>query len=297
MNNYKCDNTDCNHLFTDDTPNYCPKCFMDSFSIISKKSSLIVLFFNDKILLKNILFAFLTLFLFCFLTLKFLDLYTLHNKFIKVPDFSKFHVSKLDSIAKENNLRFVIIDSIADPNKMKGIVVSQDPFPLTDVKKNRRIYLTITESETRIVNFPDIYDLTLRQALRKLDNSGLLIGKLEYKSDIAINKILDFNVNGIKLVIGQEILKGTIVNLVLGKGLSQEDVLVPNLIGLDRIAANIIIKLTSLNIGEEIYLPECLDSSNAIIYKQIPAFENDNKLKLGSRIDLFYDKPSTNNNN
>ena len=40
--------------------------------------------------------------------------------------------------------------------------------------------------------FPDVYDLTLRQALRKIEIIGLTVGKLEYKSDIATNKILDF---------------------------------------------------------------------------------------------------------
>lgn len=245
-------------------------------------------YFNEKLLLKNLVFSSLVLLFLFFLTLKFLDIYTLHNKFVKVPDFTQIHISKLDSIASSNDLRFIIIDSVSDPNRHKGIVISQDPIANTNVKKNRRIYLTVTESETRVVKFPDIYDLTLRQALRKIDNSGLIVGKLSYKADIAINKILDFNVNGIKIKVGQDILKGTIIDLVLGKGLSKEDVLVPDLIGLDRVSANIIIKLTSLNIGEEIYASSCTDSLNAIIYKQLPSYENNNKLQLGSRIDLFY---------
>ena len=246
-------------------------------------------YFNNNLLLKNFVFSFFTLLILFFFILKFLDIYTLHDKYIKVPNFSQIHISKIDSIASSNDLRFVIIDSVSDPNRQKGIVISQDPIPNTNVKKNRRVYLTVTESETRVVKFPDVYDLTLRQALRKIDNSGLLVGKLSYRADIATNKILDFNVNGIKIKVGQDILKGTIIDLVLGKGLSKEDVLVPDLIGLDRIAANIIIKLTSLNIGEEIYKSSCSDSSNAVIYKQLPTSDNNNKLQLGSRIDLFYD--------
>ena len=242
---------------------------------------------DNKILFKNAFYALLTLPLLFFLYLKFLDIYTLHNKHILVPDYSNFHISQLDSISNENNIRYIIIDSVSDLEKPKGIVLNQIPKPNTKVKKKRRIYLTITETNTSVVKFPDVYDLTLRQALRQIELTGLLVGKLEYKSDIATNKILDFNVNGISIFEGQEILKGTTVNLVVGKGLSEEYVFVPDLIGLSRVEAHIVLKTSSLNIGSEFYDENCEDSTLAIIYKQTPSFENDNELKLGSTIDLF----------
>ena len=49
-----------------------------------------------------------------------------------------------------------------------------------------------------------------------------------------ILEFLDFNVNGISIFAGQEILKGTVVNLVVGRGLSEEYVVVPDLIGLNQ---------------------------------------------------------------
>ena len=117
------------------------------------------------------------------------------------------------------------------------------------------------------------------------------VGKLEYKSDIATNKILDFNVNGISIFAGQEILKGTIVNLVVGRGLSEKYVFVPDLIGLSRVEAHIVLKSSSLNIGTELYDDDCSDTLSAIIYKQIPPFENQNELKLGSTIDIYFQDP------
>ena len=47
------------------------------------------------------------------------------------------------------------------------------------------------------MSFPDIFDLTLRQAVSKLEKNGLQVGTLEYRPDIATNKVLDFKVNGI----------------------------------------------------------------------------------------------------
>ena len=83
---------------------------------------------------------------------------------------------------------------------------------------------------------------------------------------------------------------GAIVDLVIGKGLSKKSVLVPNLIGLTRSEANIVLKSTSLNIGSEIFERPVSDSSSAVVYKQFPIGNDDNTLNIGSVIDLFFQK-------
>ena len=93
----------------------------------------------------------------------------------------------------------------------------------------------------------------------------------------------NYNVNGVKVEPGQEIYEGTIVDLVVGKGLSRDYIIVPNLLGLNRIEANIILKSTSLNVGTELFNTDVQDSSLAIIYKQRPLAGNNRKL---SRIRL-----------
>ena len=245
--------------------------------------------FKDKILYKNLALALFTLVLLFVGWLKYLNYYTLHDNFIKVPNFNNIQIAKLDSIAEANNIRYVIIDSIFDRSKVKGIVVNQDPEPLTNVKRNRRIYLTINSLQSRKVAFPDIYDLSLRQAISKLEKNGLEVGELKYRADIATNKVLDYKINGIKVELGQELYIGTVVDLVVGKGLSKQSVVVPNLIGLTRMEANIILKSTSLNIGAEVFNFSVKDSTSAIIYKQFPIGDA-NTLYIGSAIDLFFEK-------
>ena len=106
---------------------------------------------KDKKLYKHFLLAIITL-VFLFLGwLKYLDYYTMHDKYIKVPDFNSILITKLDSIVEANNIRYEIIDSIFDRSRVKGIVVNQAPEPFTDVKKNRKIYLTINSLQTRKV--------------------------------------------------------------------------------------------------------------------------------------------------
>jgi len=244
--------------------------------------------FKDKSFYKHTLLALITLVLLFFGWLKYLDYYTLHDKYILVPDFNNLPISALDSIVEANDIRYLIIDSIFDRSKEKGIVVRQDPSPLTYVKRNRKIYLIINYLQSRKVEFPDIYDLSLRQAIRKLNKKGLEVGTLEYRDDIATNKVLDYKINGMKIEMGQELYYGTIVDLVIGKGLSKQSVIVPNLVGLTRLEANIVLKSTSLNIGTEIYKHSVIDSSFAVIYKQFPVGNNNNTLNIGSAIDLFF---------
>jgi len=247
---------------------------------------------KDKRLYRNIVFAGITLILLFLLWLKYLDFYTNHDDFINVPDFNEIHISSLDSIVEANNLRYEIIDSIFDKSKQKGVVVDQDPLANMGVKESRKIYFTINSLQSRKVKFPDIYDLTLRQAVRKLNKNGLEVGELKYKSDIATNKVLDFKVNGIKVEAGQELYHGAIIDLIVGKGLSNEKVIIPNLIGLSRVEANTVLKSTSLNIGFEHFKNDVLDSNTAVIYKQYPVLNDEDKINIGASIDLYFESQS-----
>tara|TARA_B100001758_G_C18414304_1_gene618240 strand:+ start:3411 stop:4181 length:771 start_codon:yes stop_codon:yes gene_type:complete len=243
---------------------------------------------KNKVFYKHFFFSATSLLFLFLLWLKYLDFYTGHDDVIKVPNFNGVDIAKLDSLVDSYALRYQIIDSIFDQSRAKGVVVNQNPLAGTDVKKHRRIYLTINSLQTRKVVLPDIFDLTLRQAVVKLQKSGLEPGKLEYKSDIATNKVLAFKVNGMPIDIGQELYYGTIVDLVVGQGLSDEKVIVPNLIGLSRIEANIILKSTSLNIGLEYFNKEVIDSNSAVIYKQFPKALDNKKISIGSVMDLYF---------
>ena len=220
--------------------------------------------------------------------LKYLDFYTDHNDAILVPSFKGFHVLELDSLTESNLLRYAVIDSVFDSSIPKGIVVNQDPLENTYVKKNRKIYLTINSLQARKVTFPDVFDLTLRQAVSKLEHYGFVIGNLEYKPDIATNKILAFKVNGIAIDIGQELYYGTSVDLVVGQGLSAEKILIPNLIGYSRDEANRIVKSMSLNIGLQYFNESVSDSDAAVVYRQYPDFVDGKKINIGSSIDLYF---------
>ena len=83
----------------------------------SDKKSSFLSFIKGKPLIKHLLLSVITLILLFFFWLQFLNIYTLHDDYIKVPDYTNVSVEKIDSITLANKLRIVIIDSIFDRNR------------------------------------------------------------------------------------------------------------------------------------------------------------------------------------
>ena len=204
-----------------------------------------------------------------------------------MPDFYGVHIQDLDSVCQELYLRYIIIDSVFNKKEEKGIVLEQDPRAGTNVKENRRIYFTINALQNKVITFPYITDLSLRQTVRKLESLGLVVGELEYKPDLAKNVVLNQKINGIQIKEGQELFLGTIVDLVIGSGLSDKTTSIPNLLGLNLQKAQTEIKVASLNLGAVIFDEGIIDSTNAMVYKQNPELNEKIKVKLGTSIDIY----------
>ena len=243
--------------------------------------------FKNRVLYKQIIFAFCAMFLCFFLWLKYIDIYTHHDEHIVLPDFYGVHIQDLDSVCQELDLRYIIIDSVFNKKEEKGIILEQDPRVGTNVKENRRIYFTINALQNKVITFPYITDLSLRQTVRKLESLGLVVGELEYKLDLAKNVVLNQKVNGIQIKEGQELFLGTIVDLVIGSGLSDKTTSIPNLLGLNLQKAQTEIKVASLNLGAVIFDEGIIDSTNAMVYKQNPKLNEKIKVKLGTSIDIY----------
>tara|TARA_B110000196_G_C21134806_1_gene660457 strand:+ start:1460 stop:2239 length:780 start_codon:yes stop_codon:yes gene_type:complete len=243
--------------------------------------------FKNRVFYKQLVYAIFAMLLCFFLWLRYIDFYTLHDEYIVLPDFYGVHINDLDSICQELDLRYVIIDSVFNKKVEKGTILEQDPIVGTKVKENRRVYFTINALKNKIVTFPYITDLSLRQAVRKLENFGLVVGNLEYKPDLARNVVLSQKVNGIKIKAGQELFVGTAVDLVIGSGLSDKTTTIPNLMGLTMQKAQTEIKVASLNLGAVIFDEGISDSSAAMVYRQNPKVNEKRKVKLGTSIDIY----------
>ena len=247
-------------------------------------------FILSKLFLKNLVFATIIAVGGVMLLLIWMNFYTRHGQARPVPDFVGLTMEQTTKLAKKSRLRFQIIDSIYTTTVPRGCIAEQNPKPGFKVKKWRNIVLTINAFHPEMVAMPNLLNLPLRQATALIESSGLEVGQLKYKPDLSVNFVIEQQYKGRNIHEGDSIQKESVVDLILGKGLSNQRTSVPYLLGLKLEPAKDKILVSSLNLATFIYdntIVNGTDSLNAFVYKQSPEFKNDATLKLGDGIYLW----------
>jgi beta-lactam-binding protein with PASTA domain len=219
-----------------------------------------------------------------------MNFYTRHGQARPVPDFVGLTMEQTTKLAKKSKLRFQVIDSIYTTTVPRGCIAEQNPKPGFKVKKWRNIVLTINAFHPEMVAMPNLVNLPKRQALLLIESSGLEIGLLKYKPDLSIDVVIDQQYNGTNIHEGDSLQKGSVIDLILGKGLSNQRTSIPYLLGMKLDPAKNKILASSLNLGTFVYdntIKKGSDTINAIVYKQNPEFKNNATLQLGSAIYLW----------
>ena len=253
-------------------------------------------FIKSKVFLKNLGSAVLIVVGVVMLLLIWMNFYTRHGQARPVPDFTGHTMKQTDSLAKKNRLRYQVIDSVYTTFVPRGCVAEQNPKPGFKVKKWRNIVLIINAFNPEMVAMPNLVDLPIRQAIALVESSGLEMGQLRYKPDLSIDIVLEQVYNGKKVAENDSLQKGSVIDLVLGKGLSNQRTIIPDLIGMNLEPAKNKIFVSSLNLGTYIYDNTIIngkDTLNAFVYKQNPVYNDDARLQLGSDIYLWLTVDST----
>ncbi len=244
-------------------------------------------FFKSRIFWINLLVAVL-LFAGSFAYIyKWLDSYTHHGQTITVPDLTGMTPARVKDFLGGRQLRFEVIDSVYSALKLKGTVVEQSPDAGSKVKENRTIYLTVNAMLPPQVKMPNLVDVSYRQAAAVLQTYGLKVGGLVYKPDMAKNAVLKQVYRGREIKPGAEIPKGAVIDLILGSGLGDTQVEVPELVNLTYEEALSLLKSASLNKGAVIADETVKDTASAVVWKQIPPPSKKNLLNQGESVDLF----------
>jgi eukaryotic-like serine/threonine-protein kinase len=247
-------------------------------------------FILSKVFLKNLGIAIIIVVGVVMMLLIWMNFYTRHGQARPVPDFVGLTMEQTAKLAKKTRLRYQVIDSIYTTIVPRGCVAEQNPKPGFKVKKWRNVILTINAFHPEMVAMPDLVDLPKRQAILLIESSGLEIGLLKYKPDLSIDVVIDQLYNGKKIAEGDSLQKGSVIDLVLGKGLSNQRTPVPDLLRMHLDPAKNKILVSSLNLGTYVYdntIVNEADTLNAFVYKQNPEFRDDASLQLGSAIYLW----------
>lgn len=144
---------------------------------------------------------------------------TAHNQYVIVPDLEGFSISDIQVLEDQVDFRFAVLDSTKfNPQYPPLSVIEHVPSAGAEVKKDRKIYLTLNPSGYRKLRVPNVVQVTRRNAETKLTAVGFELGEITYRNNIGKNMVLEMRYKGQKIEAGRLLPKTSKIDLVLGNG-------------------------------------------------------------------------------
>lgn len=222
-----------------------------------------------------------------YLTLEFLKVYTRHGEFVIVPNMVGKTIEECrDNDSIRGNVKLIISDSSYNEKFEAGLILRQIPEANSEVKKKRKVYLTINMAGPQRKAVPVVTDLSFRQAEASLTSAGFFVGEIVYIPSQYKGLVLHQKVGKKEVAANDTLPIGTRIDLYVGSGASSSLIKVPNLMGLTLSEAQEVLKGALLNEGAKIYdesVIGTLDTANAHVWKYKPA-EN---VERGAFIDIY----------
>lgn len=216
---------------------------MNSFNSSLKKIGINLLIISGLTALLG--FAFLKVYL---------PFYTHHGETVTVPDLSGYEYEEAKELLENSGLQYeVSIDSGFSADQPALAILKQLPEPSAQVKTGRKIYLTLNAKNAPLIKMPNLVNLQLKNVQEILSNIGLLRGDIVYVPDIGINVVLEQRYRGVSVREGFEIPKGATIDLVVGDGMGNQLLFVPDLNGMEEEEAEFLILGSGLRVGNKNY--------------------------------------------
>ncbi|MDW7694124.1 PASTA domain-containing protein [Flammeovirgaceae bacterium SG7u.111] len=221
----------------------------------------------------------------------FLPSYTNHGLTVTVPDLRGLSVEEAASALEAKELRYEVTDSVFSPEYKPNQIVAHYPEDNVQVKPSRKIFITLNMSNVPTVQLPDVIDASIKEARLTIENLGFEIGDIEYVPDLATNAVLSIRIDEKEykkedLEEGLELPKGTKIGLSVGNGLGNDELVVPNLMGMPLEEAEQYLLGMELGVGHIEYVDTATVDLGTII-KQFPESNRGAVVKVGSIIDLW----------
>lgn len=220
-----------------------------------------------------------------------LKVVTMHNREIRVPDFSNMTVGEARTAALAHNVRIDVTDSVYIKRMARGTVFRQVPAAGERVKKGRRIALTINSVLPKRITMPNLVGYSMRQAKAELASRGLNLGRLIYVQDIATNNVLQQIYHNMEIKPGTPIESGEYIDLVVGLSNLDNRTYIPALYGSKYLSAIDAVHNNSLNIKSISFdntVKTYNDTLNAMVYRQIPDTSSVSPQVMGSEMSLYF---------
>jgi beta-lactam-binding protein with PASTA domain len=245
---------------------------------------------NKKPLWINLLVAIGISLLALLLFFQTLEFWTHHGEYLKVPDVKgKNYLEAVASLEKDG-FDVVVQDSVFYDTLAPQVIVKQFPDPDATVKVNRTIYLTINRAIAPVIDMPNLVGMSFRNAELELRSRGLKLGDTSYVPDIAKNAVKEQLVGTEPVKPGTKIAMGSSISLVLGAGIGNEDMPVPDLFGLPYPEALTLVEAGGMSFSVVLLDPDLKDTTAGYVYWQNPPRLDEerriNRIRPGQMMDI-----------
>ena len=188
---------------------------------------------------------------------------------------------------------FIVIDSVYPKDLQPGSIYQQDPQPGATIKRGRNVYIIIVAITPEKTTMPNLKGISLREAIGRLESSGLDVDYLDYVSYNYKNNIVEQCFQGEPIPEGTELVKRSkiVIKVGLGQDKASTNIKVPNLIGKPASDTKRTLNLLGLNLGKEVY--EDNDSIQYQCVKRMTPGPSSEAVKLGTYIDVWYHSSRT----
>lgn len=241
----------------------------------------------------NLLAALILAALLIFGILQLLGAITKHGEFLKVPSVLNKKTPEAIRLLEEKGFDVVITDSVYVDSAAMGIVLKQIPDPNSTVKINRTILLVVNRVTLPLVDVPSLQGKSLNYAIELLKRSHLELGDTTYKPDFMMGSVLEQTYHGAPVSSGAKLQWGSKIDLVIGGGLADLRIPVPELTGITYAEAKQILDANGISIGALITNGIITDTLGAYVFRQNPPrFNNDEDrilmyIQSGQLVDLW----------
>jgi beta-lactam-binding protein with PASTA domain len=239
----------------------------------------------------NFLAAIILIFLIGFLFLQSLSWFTNHGSYLKVPSVTGKKVDDAIKYLEDQGFDVIITDSLYNDSLPLNTVKKQLPDEGATVKVNRTVFLNINPVVLPMVEMPKLEGLSFRYALERLTKNHLQLGDTIQRPDFMKGTVLEQNYNGNKILPGSKLRWGAAVSLVIGGGLAQVQILVPDLYGLTLGEAKAELEAKGITLAAVLPTGSITDTLKAFVYKQNPEVKNEesqpNFIQPGQTMDLW----------
>ncbi|WP_339870311.1 PASTA domain-containing protein [uncultured Algoriphagus sp.] len=215
-------------------------------------------------------------------------MYTNHGESVSVPDLSGYTFDEGVDILDRTGLQYeVSLDSGFNTDLKTFAILKQIPEANAQVKTGKTVYITLNAKNPPMLKMPNLVNTHLKNVQDILANMGLERGDIVYVPDIATNVVLEQKYRGVNVREGFEIPKGARIDLVVGDGMGNQILAVPNLSGMDEVEAEFLILGSSLRVGEKFYIDTDSVGAGKVLRQSPPASQ---QVKTGELIDLWIAK-------